>query len=500
MVSLYFRENRGMRVRVTRLAIGVLVVIGASSSQAQSTRQGGPDAPPALETDSAMSLSIPVIETRSSGKYSRPVLALEAAKQVDFEVAGMFAKLSIRQDHYPIDSILKEWRASAATWQTQVPKNSVRGMQIPASGTVGLQSGDDRYASEEFARRLATPNLSFEDKAFTLQTAVQAFTNQWHPERLGMAEQYMHTLDALGDSAAVWRFIAHSALANTYYVLGRSQDVARHGKTAIALLPVMPYHERYLAYLGNELYAITVDALAGMPQGRAAIESLDTAYLAGTVITPGLVAFDSTYAIIADGNRRSAHNAIVGNAKLGTPAAPLVAHYWVNRGSHDSTTVVMNDGKIRLIEMAHTGCGPCVKELYALQQIHEHYPAIETMLMTWTFGQWGDRVVDRDEEIAHLVQYFVTDTKITYPVGIWAGVRIPNREGGTSVQENANFANYPLTGKPMLWVIDGHGIIRRMFTGYGPDMKLQIERTIDFLQHEAGAPAASSVSSSIVTH
>jgi hypothetical protein len=154
----------------------------------------------------------------------------------------------------------------------------------------------------------------------------------------------------------------------------------------------------------------------------------------------------------------------------------------------------VNDGKIRVIEMAHTGCEPCVEALYALQQLHTQFPTIEPVLLTWTFGYWGDRLVEPAEEIAHLTDYFVTKTRVTYPVGIWAGKRMPNEDGGSAVQPSVNLANYPSIGKPMIWVIDGRGIIRKIFTGYSRDINVQLVRTVEYLLREAANDAGTTTS------
>jgi hypothetical protein len=109
---------------------------------------------------------------------------------------------------------------------------------------------------------------------------------------------------------------------------------------------------------------------------------------------------------------------------------------------------------------------------------------VEPVMLTWTFGHWGNRFVEPAAEISHLKAYFVNEVKVMHPIGIWAGRKIPHEDGGLTPELPANFADYPLFGKPMLWIVDGRGIIRRVFTGFDRDIEQQMTRTVEFLLRE----------------
>jgi hypothetical protein len=114
------------------------------------------------------------------------------------------------------------------------------------------------------------------------------------------------------------------------------------------------------------------------------------------------------------------------------------------------------------------------------------------MLVTWTTGSWANRLVTPEEEAAHLEDYFTHTAKVTIPVAIWKGNKVVNEDGGIT-PENAgpNVKHYPMFGKPMIWVLDGKGIIRRVLTGYDPrEAYAQLAETIEFLQREAAMTSA----------
>jgi hypothetical protein len=438
-------------------------------------------------------VSMPVFALMATGTSTRTITAAEASANVSAAFIEAYSRsVTFRSAHYPMDSIRSAVERSGAQWLSRVQAAPIVGIQLDPSGKVGVAADREAYAQRQIATRLATSGLTLEDQAFALRTAVEAFSDMYAPERLPTAERYLVQLDALGDKATLWQFEARRTLLWTYYLLGRSADVVRIGTSAIAVLGRVPFADRYLpmfAQITDQVYSPVIEALTSQPDARAAIERVNTMLRATTIPSPALVAADRNYEYLGQLYQRKAQELIEGNAKLGTKAAPLIAHHWINRPSPDSAMLAVDDGKIRLIEVAHTGCLPCVHELYGIQRILARHPGIEPVLLTWTFGSWGNRLVEPHEEVAHLTEYFVTNTKVTFPVGIWAGKKRPNEDGGMIPDESPNLKDYPIFGKPMLWVVDGRGIIRRVFTGYDRDIEGQIARTVDFLVREAAGTA-----------
>jgi hypothetical protein len=466
------------------LSASVHGIVGAQALQHATT----PPSVVPVSSPATFMVVPPVLTIPPQGQSAAQLTAAEMAEQTGLRRISVTGKVSLKLAHYPVDSLKNEVATEGQRWLGQLRKQSpVRGLQLDPSGRLGVSAEQDAYARAQLAARLATPGLSLADKAYTLLTAVKAFSDVWSPARLPVAEEYLTALDALGDSAAAAQFDARQDLMGTYYLTGRSANVVRHGLRAIALLAKIPFHERRNEMMYGAVYTMTVDGLSGRSDFHQQMEQVNRLFNAATTAPPGLIAFDSGFANTERSYRYGVKRLIAGNAMIGKSGAPLVAHAWVNRGSSDSATVPVNDGKIRVIEMAHTGCQPCVEGVYGLQHLHERFPAIEPVMLTWTAGHWGGRLVEPKEEIAHLTDYFVTSTRVTYPVGIWAGVKVPQEDGGLVPEESLNSKNYPLFGKPMVWIIDGHGVIRKVFSGYSREIYNEIARTVEFLLNEAKA-------------
>jgi hypothetical protein len=436
---------------------------------------------------------IPVPSLTMDGHWvsTRPLTASEAATLTMAARAKLSMEMiSPRNGRYPVDSLRAGVAAAGKRWLATLQHQQVRGIQMDPFAHVSVMAEQETFAKAQIAARLATRGLSLTDKAHTLRMAVEAFGADPHsPDRLPVAEGYLKDLEAMGDAVAAWQYDARQTLIATYYMLGRSDDVIRQGTKAIELLPRIPYADRNFNDLGD-MYGPTIEALAGKAGTRQQIDRLNAILRVAAVPAPNLIASDSAYYWLAEGMPQSIEHLISGNARLGTSAAPLTAHYWINP-SRDSTTVRVNDGKIRIVELANTGCPGCVFAMYGMQRLYAKFPQIEPVMVTFTSGSWANRLVEPAEEVAHLTDFFVNSTKVTFPVGIWAGKKIPNEDGGMSPMGSINNVNYPTFGKPMLWVIDGHGKIRRIFTGYGMETYTQLQSTIEFLLREAAMAPAS---------
>jgi hypothetical protein len=322
--------------------------------------------------------------------------------------------------------------------------------------------------------------------------AVQEFTDQHHPTLLPDAEVYLRQLDALGDSAAYWQFQARRSLVSTYYFLGRSPDVIRHGVRGIELMLAMHFYDRGLMFWGlggdGELYAATVDALAGQPNGRRRIDQLNAILEKSVVPTTTVAAMDEAYPELAKTYNAALTRMIEGNALVGTSASAIVSNYWVNRPTSDSATVPVNTGQVSVIEFGSFTCGICLVALKGLDRLHQQFPRLQAIFVTWTVGSWGNRLVEPEQEAAHLKEAFVHRLRATVPIALWKSKKVCNPDGGIAPEgPGPNFANYPMLAKPTTWIVDGRGIIRRVILGFDRDKEAQIAKTVTFLQAAGGS-------------
>jgi hypothetical protein len=454
------------------------------------------------------SVVVPVVPISPTGRSAIPISAAEAAAHAQLKWMELQTKAaSYRSEHYPIDSMRTAAATNGAQWLRHAQRHPIVGMQLDPSGRVGVMAEHEDYAHAQIKARLATPGISLADKGYALRSAVYAFANVYTPERLPIAERYVEQLEHLGNQTCEWQYDAHAWMLWTYYLLGRSTEVVRHGTKALECLAHIPFSNRGIFYrqITEQVYSPTVEALAGQPNGRSRIARLNALLDAAAIPSAAVVAADSDYAYMGTTYQVKAKQIIQANEKLGTPATPLVAHHWLNRSSADTGAFAVNNGKIRIIEMATVFCAPCVHALQGLERLRKRYPDVEPVMLTFTFGHWGNRLVEPEEEVQKLSAYFIGDQKITFPIGIWAGKKIKDPDGGMVPQESPSLTDYPTFGKPMLWVVDGKGIIRRVFTGYDREIDRQIVRTVEFLRQESAQnaninAAANSATANIAVH
>jgi len=432
----------------------------------------------------------PEVTTISPATTTRPISAAEAAHHIWIKDGRLsdFGDM-LRTPDAPRDSMRKVLAATGAEWLARMREGRIQGIQLDPSGKVGIAAEQEAYAQHQIAERLATPGLSFRDRAFTYLSAVRAFADADHPDRLPQAEAYLRQLDALGDSAVYWRYHARASLVYVYYLLGRPSDVIRHGVRAIELGPLMDFVDRE-ALLGEYMYPVVVEALAGQPGGADKIAALNRSLLAAVTLSPALLAQDSGYAYLARYNVPDAKNMIAVNALLGTPGHPLTAQLWLNRPTRDSATIAVNDGKIRIVDVSDYNCLACLLALDRLERLHRKFPAVEVMVVTSTVGHWENRLLSPEEEGKVLTDYFLNYRKLTFPIGIWLAKKAANSDGGLTPESSGpNASNYPHAVRPTFHVLDGKGTIRRIIQGNSDDMEAQLARTVTFLQREANVAA-----------
>jgi hypothetical protein len=278
----------------------------------------------------------------------------------------------------------------------------------------------------------------------------------------------------------------------TYYRLGQSRQVAQHGARAMVLSGIMRYQDRVAMFPGgpyDPLYMMTMEAVSGQPGGQARVEELNAVLkVAATTVPPG----DVTYSGMRWIYETKLADYLKTGAALGTPAHALVASVWLNRATSDSGALLVNDGKIRLLEVSDHGCGPCIQAMHGMQRVQKRYPKIEPVFTTVTFGYWGNRFVEPDEEAALLTNFFRTTVKdVTFPIGILRRTKVRNDEGGWAPADGSavNNEHYHGISKPTIWLVDGKGVVRNVFSGFGRDIEEQMERSVAFLLQEADLQA-----------
>jgi hypothetical protein len=436
-------------------------------------------------------LMIPQITMSGRSATTVPVSAAEAAYHLAVRQQRNHDAMSFMQKAYPKDSMRTMVVATATQWMTQLRAHPIRGIQLDPSGTVSVGARQDRDAEQQIATRLATPRLSVTDRAYTYLTAVLVFGDADIPARLSTAERYLKSLDSLGESAALQRFLAHRHLAGIYYLLGRAQDVTRHGLQAIPLVGAIEFPDRREMYWKPQFYTELVDAISGQPDAQARIGAMNAALKAATQVSAEMIALDSNFYWTGRDYRSMLDQMIVVGMRIGTRADDVQSNAWVNvagpgkiSGSH---TRPMADGRIRILEIGHYSCPQCVTALGALQRIQDRYPGIQVVYATSTEGSWANRIIEPAVEVTRLTEYYTQKLNVTFPIAIWQAALKRTDDGGMLPEgEGPNFANYPMAGKPNIYIVDGKGRIRRVYIeAITREREAQIATVIEFLQKEA---------------
>jgi hypothetical protein len=437
----------------------------------------------------------PAVTMAGTGHRAAPLSAAEAAFRVRIVEADVQSRLSYKDAHYPKDSVQTVMTSAAQGWLSRLQGVEIRGIQIEPHGTVMVSAGQEAHAKEAIAQRLATAGLSVPEKAYTYLAAVLAFAKVDFPQRLPAAEAYAEGLDSLGAGAAFWQFTAHRALQGVYYTLGKSSDVARHGLHAIAVANQVPFYDRgWTVYSpgGSSFYGELIDALSGQPGGRAKIDMVNTTLKAGAIPSAAQIALDSNFYWQGHWYQQDIQGKIKTAGRIGTKAQDIQGNYWVNltkpgAGGIGAHAMRVAAGKITIMEVGSFTCPGCVTSLSALQRLQRRFPMIQTAFATWTLGSWSNRLVETTEEAEKLKEQFTQRNKITdVPISIWTCKKVVQEDDGL-LPESAgpNLANYPMSGKPNFYVIDGKGVIRLVhLSGLDRDTETQFARTVEFLLKE----------------
>ena len=126
------------------------------------------------------------------------------------------------------------------------------------------------------------------------------------------------------------------------------------------------------------------------------------------------------------------------------PIAATVANADVKNLDGSTFKVADKKGKVLLLNMWATWCGPCRAEMPALVRMHE------------THGPQGFEVIglNTDDEPVELINKFAGEMKLNYPL-VWADTQMQN-----ALVKISNFG-----GIPQSFLIDRDGKLRGVFKG-----------------------------------
>jgi hypothetical protein len=407
----------------------------------------------------------------------------------------------------PDDSIRAALERRSREWVTSLSARAPDVLHLDDAGRLNVAAGQDSVAQRYFAQRLALARLDPADQAYTLFAAVSSFADTAYPERLAVAERYAAMLDRLPPKpASIFIYRAHVRLAEVYDGLAQQDAALRHAFHAFGLAKRMPVLDRDSLYKDASLYLIVAHALQGQPNGAQRLDSLLKELKAASIPFPEMTPMDSSesekFGFWEDSLAR-----ITGSVGLIGKAAPSIrAHrFWNMPGQDPESTaeraLSLDDGTVRLVLFGNVNC--CTDVLAAFQRLQKVLPkGASTLLVTATIGYANGMLVVPDEEVRQLKTVYLDTLHVGTPIALWVGKKQPTEWGGEVPAPSPNLQAYFVSrnarggqddgggglfgGKPYIAIVDGHGIVRQLFTAQRGFTRADQARALALLHQLAG--------------
>jgi len=488
-------------VRIWSAISGVALLGAAMRLEAQA---GPSSTPSASSPTSAEASSAPLAFAPPPASITGPVVnqsslqVNEALERVNIRRARASEKITIMTEQPPVDSIRAIAQAEAQKWLRELATKQIRGIQVDPYGTLYMAAGDAAEAKAKFDERLATPGLTREERGYTYLNIIRAYAGAEKPALLPSVEPYVASLTALGPSYAYWQHEAHRLLIEAYYGAGMLERVAQHGMAAAELVSRIDYVDRgpvFSPKQGGGIYSDVVEALAARPNGRAQIDAYNALLAKGAKAPPEVLALDKDFTYMEMGYVDGLKQLTSHSDMVGKQASNIIANYWLNMPSSDSQMVSVTDGKVRVFDVSNYTCPSCLATLRQLQRLQDDMPQVQVIGTAWTIGFWGNKLVESDVEAQHLREVYVDRLKVRIPIAIWKGTKGRNADDGITPLDagGPNLKNYPIVGVSSSFVIDGKGIIRRVYASIGPSEIPGLKKLLTQLlteAHHGVAPAS----------
>jgi thiol-disulfide isomerase/thioredoxin len=274
------------------------------------------------------------------------------------------------------------------------------------------------------------------------------------------AERYIAQIDALPDSLDDLKLQAHRSMLGRYEYLDVAEGLYTHANAVIALART----------LGR-----TQDMIMGYTSlARSFADRLNP---------------DSALKILNAGEKEIGANAAMAfrdfrnrYALIGTQAAAVSAGWWINPDSR--TVAAPAPGKVTLIEFTAHWCGPCKNSYPGLRALSERLQGkpFAGFMVTSLYGYLGtQRNLTPEQEVAADREYFGKEHALPFPVAINAR---PTPVPGKPFAQPQPDMDYRVGGIPQIMIIDKHGIIRQIITGWDQGNTERFSKLIDQLISE----------------
>ena len=375
---------------------------------------------------------------------------------------------------YPL--VLKESVRAAKECATAFSWETIATSQLADLVTLYAFTNDSVSRKRATARAVAARDLPPRGHANALLLALREEISDAgsHFGIIDGAERAMVAIDALPDSLDDIKISAHQTMMGRYEYLDVAEGLRDHaariltlsrraGATAAARTPAaVKAREMVMASAYHSLARAAADMLH--PDSALAILDRGEAEL-GATAKESFADFRARYALI------------------GTRAATIQGEWWIN--SADSSAVRMDDGKVHLVEFTAHWCVPCKNSYPGVKGLGERFAnaPFEGTMVTSLYGYLGDRKnLTPEQEIAADRDYFGREHALPFRIAINTP---PKQQPGTPFRQPKPDTDYRVGGIPQIIIIDRHGIIRQIITGWDHGNSTRLATLIDALVADA---------------
>ena len=303
-----------------------------------------------------------------------------------------------------------------------------------ANDTAGVRRATERL--------LADPSLPPRTRAQALLLGMNhEIARDDHFALLPGAERFIAQIDQLPDSLNDLKLTAHRTMLGRYEYLDVAEGLFTHATALIALARAT--HDVQSMTMG---YSSLARSFADRLHPDSALRILDTGEKEiGASAVIEFMDFRTRYHLI------------------GTAAPKIDAKWWINTAEPSVVTPVK--GNVTLIEFTAHWCGPCKNSYPGLRALAERFKgrAFTGVMVTQLYGYLGAlQNLSPAQEIEADKAYFGAEHQLPFPVAINPQSA---QTGGPFVRPKPD-TDYRVSGIPQIMLIDKHGVIRQIVTGW----------------------------------
>lgn len=276
---------------------------------------------------------------------------------------------------------------------------------------------------------------------------------------LDEAERIAAKIDQLPDSLNDIKLQAHQEMLGRYEYLDVAAGLEKHALAMLALGRAMK--TPYALITG---YSSLARSFADRLHPDSAMRILDAGEKEiGATAAQSFADFRHRYELI------------------GKRAPVIEATWWINTDA--AKVVTPAEGKVTLIEFTAHWCGPCKNSYPGLRSLTERLKgkAFTGVMVTQLYGYLGtQRNLNEVQEVAADKEYFGKEHQVPFPVAINSAAK----QTGNNFAQPKPDTDYRVGGIPQIMIVDKHGIIRQIVTGWDQGNTERFSKFIDQLLAE----------------